>query len=142
MPEDIVRFKDFSLSPEPVTFRIAPDDFECYSEIPLDTLLELAEISATGGDRKAQFERLKDFFDGIMAPEMAAQFRARCKPSTKAEPNPHPIGMRHVIDILPWLMEVYGLRPTQQSSDSPDGSDDTSTSSTESSSDEESMSSL
>lgn len=140
MTEDIVRFKDFSLSPEPVTFRIAPDDFECYPEIPLDTLLELAAISVDSSDRQKQFERLKDFFDGIMPTEMAARFRARCKASTPEDPNPQPIGMRHVTAILPWLMEVYGLRPTQQSSESDDGSDPADTSLTESSSDEESMS--
>lgn len=141
MTEDIVRFKDFSLSPEPVTFRIAPDDFECYPEIPLDTLLELSALAADTGDRVAQFNKLKDFFDGIMPPEQAARLRARCKPSTKEEPNPQPIGLRHVINILPWLMEVYGLRPTQQSSESDTGSEAADISSTESSSDEESMSS-
>lgn len=137
---DIVRFKDFSLSPEPVTFRIAPDSFECYPEIPLDALLELSTLAAETSDRAKQFEQLKDFFDGIMPPEMAATFRARCKPSTKEEPNPQPIGMRHVMNILPWLMEVYGLRPTQPSSESDAGSDPADISLTESSSAEESIS--
>jgi len=137
---DIVRFKDFSLSPEPVTFRIAPDDFECYPEIPLDALVELSGLNLGGDDRKAQMDKLKDFFDGIMPPEQAAKLRTRMRVGTEDEPNPSPIGMRHITNILPWLMEVYGLRPTQPSSESEDGSEAADTSSTESSSDEASMS--
>lgn len=133
---DIVRFKDFSLSAEPVTFRIAPDDFECWPEIPLDSLIELSTLNMNGGDRKEQFDKLKDFFDGIMPPEQAARLRERCRPSTKEAPNPHPIGMRHIQNMLPWLMEVYGLRPTQPSDESEDGSPPADTSSTDTSSPE------
>ena len=128
---------DFSPSEEPVTFRVAPDDFECVSEIALDSLLELAEINTSSSDRKAQFERMKDFFDGIMFPDSAALFRRRMRKSTAEEPNPHPIGMQTVLKLLPWLMEVYGLRPTQQASESEDGSPPTAGSSTDSSLPEE-----
>ncbi len=134
--DDLVRFKDFSTSPEPVTFRIDPDTFECWPEIPLDSLVELATLNVSDGDRMAQFDRIKDFFDGIMTDESAAQFRKRCKRGTKEEPNPRPIGMRSVQDIIPWLMEVYGLRPTQPSDESDGGSPETDTSLTDSSSDE------
>jgi hypothetical protein len=131
MAEDIVRFKDFSFSAEPVTFRISPDTFECAPEIPLDSIVELSMLSVSDGDRKAQFERMKDFLDGILVYESAALFRQRCKPGTQEEPNPYPIGMRHVQALLPWFMEVYGLRPTQPSSESEDGSADVDTSLTD-----------
>ena len=128
----VVKFRDFSLSEEPITFRINPDTFECVPEIALDGLAELAGLASTGGeDRVKQLDKLKDFFDGVMTYESAALFRKRCKIPTEEEPNPHPIGMRHVKDIIPWLMEVYGLRPTQPSSESSDGSDDEDTSSTD-----------
>jgi hypothetical protein len=132
--EEIVRFKDFSTSPEPVTFRIDPDLFVCWPEIPLDSLVELATLNTGGDDRKAQFDRIKDFLDGIMEPESGAQFRARCKPSTKEEPNPRPIGMKTISQLIPWLTEVYGLRPTQESNESDGGSQETDTTSTDSSS--------
>lgn len=128
----VVKFKDFSLSEEPITFRIAPDMFECVPEIALDGLAELAGLASNSGDdRTMQLNKMKDFFDSIMTFDSAAKFRERCRVPTQAEPNPHPIGMRHIKDVIPWLMEVYGLRPTQPSSESSDGSDDEDTSSTD-----------
>lgn len=125
MADDIVRFRDFSLSPEPVTFRIEPDTFECVAEIPLDSLAEMANLASGSEDRGAQLRRIYDFFDGIMTPTSAAVFRERGQKG-----NPNPIGMRHITALLPWLMEVYGLRPTQPSDESSTGSDDDDTSST------------
>lgn len=127
---DSIRFRDFSTSPEPVTFRIAPDTFECWPEIPLDSLIELSTLS-TMTDRKAQMDAVKDLIDAVMSPEQAAVFRRRCRPGTKEEPNTSPIGVRHIQDLLPWLMEAYGLRPTPPSSESEDGSTETDISSTD-----------
>lgn len=128
---DVVKFKDFSLSPEPVVMRIAPDDFRCYPEIPLDVIMDVALMAAsqvTGPERMTQ---MRDLLEGIMEPESYAVFAARLKKGTPDAPNPNPIGMRHIRDILPWLMEVYGLRPTQESDSSADGSGDDDTSSTD-----------
>ncbi len=125
---DIVKFKDFSLSPEPISFKIDPDVFHCVPEIPLDALADMAGLatraeSATAGDT---LRKVYDLFDGILFTESAVLFRAR---GEKGSDNP--IGMRHVKDILPWLMEVYGLRPTQPSDESSDGSTDGDGSSTD-----------
>ncbi len=136
---EVVRFMDFSTSLEPVRFRIAPDDFEAVPEISLDTMAELAKMaqiqrSANGHvDFDDMRGRFYDLFDGILSPDSAALIRAR-----SAKGHPHPIGMITLITkVLPWLMEVYGLRPTQRSSESSDGSDTTSTSSTDGVSNEE-----
>ena len=126
----VVRHRDFTLSPEPITFDIAPDRFECVPEIPLDVLADLADAATqrADGDKLTtaqQMDKVKDLFDGVMQIDSAARFRARTRRGTREEPNPNPIGMRHIKDILPWLMEVYGLRPTRPSDESPDGSDET-----------------
>lgn len=132
MTEPIPRFKDFSGSPEPVVFRLAPDDFECLPEIPLDAMGLMATLggSLTEGDPKEQLGRVYDFFDMIMVPASAHLFRKRGKISTPEEPNPHPVGLRAITEILPWLMEQYGLRPTQPSDVSLTGSSPGDTSST------------
>ena len=125
MTESIVRFKNFEVSPEPVTFTIAPDTFECLPEVPLDVLVELSGLRSSPGetvDLKARMAQIHDFFDFIMESESAALFRKRTAIPTKEQPNPNPIGMKTVIAVLEWLMEVYGLRPTQPSSESEDGS--------------------
>lgn len=142
MPADdvVVRHRDFTLSPEPITFDIAPDTFECVPEIPLDVLADLAGAARSGhsseqASAESQLNRILDLFDGVMTYDSAAKFRARTKRGTKDEPNRNPIGMRHIKDILPWLMEVYGLRPTQPSDASSDGSEESSSTDTASSTD-------
>jgi hypothetical protein len=123
MTDPIVRFRDFSTSPEPVRFKVNDDIFECIAEIPLDGLAQMTQISAaTDGGPAAMLSKVYDFFDSIMTPDSAALFRDRGRVGTKEQPNPNPIGMRAVNDILPWLMEVYGLRPTQPSDESSGGS--------------------
>ena len=76
MSDGVVRFKDFTLSAEPIKFRIGSDIFECAPEIPLDSLVEMAQLTA-GDDRTAVIARFYDFFDGIMLPDSAAKFRRR-----------------------------------------------------------------
>jgi hypothetical protein len=128
---DVVRFKDFSLSPEPIVMRIAPDDFKCYPEIPLDVIMELAEAAASQVSGPERVKQMQDLLEGVMEPVDYATFSKRLKKGTPEQPNPFPIGMRHIREILPWLMEVYGLRPTQESDSSVDGSGDDDTSSTD-----------
>ena len=138
---DNVRFKDFTISADPIGFRIAPDNFPCYPEIPLDTLMEVAALSQqTDVSSLERFKQMMDVFVGIIEPHAYELFKRRCRPGTEKEPNPNPIGMRHIRDLLPWVMEVYGVRPTQESSDSADGSNDDDTSLTDGASPEASTS--
>lgn len=130
----IVRFKDFS-SPEDEeipSFRIAPDTFTCLPEIPLDVLIDMGEAAQSSSETgMARIRKMMEIFEGVLVPESYEIFARRLRRSTVAEPNPHPIGMKAVTNLLPWLMEVYGLRPTEESSSSPDGSDADDTSSTD-----------
>lgn len=129
LPESgIVRFKDFSPSPEPITFRFAPDDFECVSVIPLDGLVQLAAIGRQINENTGpeQMKIVYEFFDLICLPDSAAKLRERC-----AQGSANPIGLTLITDVLPWLMEQYGLRPTQPSDESSDGSTPDDTSSTD-----------
>lgn len=122
---DAARFKDFSLSPEPIIMKIAPDEFKCYPEIPLDVLMDVAEVATTSGTGVERMKQMMELFAGIMEPASYETFQRRCRRGTVESPNPHPIGMRHIKEMLPWAMEVYGLRPTQESSESSDGSEPT-----------------
>lgn len=140
MGDDNIRFKDFSGSPEPIIMRIAPDDFRCYPEIPLDVMMDVVKFAGEKVEGVGRVTQLMELLHGVIMSEDLDQFIARTKRGTKEKPNPHPIGMRHITAILPWIMEVYGLRPTQESSGSADGSDDTGISSTAPASDEASTS--
>jgi hypothetical protein len=137
---DVVKYKDFSLSPEPVIMRIAPDEFKCYPEIPLDVMMDIAEAASSEIVGMKRVEQMRELLEGIMEPESYALFSRRTRKGTIKEPNPNPIGMRHIREILPWIMEVYGLRPTQESDSSVDGSGDDDTNLTDGASPTESMS--
>lgn len=131
---EVVRFKDFSVSPEPIAFQMEDDTFHCLPDISLDLLMELADFATIGEQqgRGAQIEKMKEFFDGILDEDSAGRLRERTKKGAT-----QPIGKRLLVDVMPWLMEVYGLRPTQPSSESAAGSDDTDISSTAGASPEE-----
>lgn len=123
---DPIRFKDFSLSPEPVRFAIDGDTFACVPEIPLDALGDLAKLgSAASASPDEMMSKMHDLFDGLLLDESAALFRDRCASKV------NPIGMRHVMNIIPWLLEVYGMRPIEPSSESGSGSNDDADSSTD-----------
>ena len=42
---EVVRYRDFSVSPEPITFKMEEDEFRCLPDISLDLLMELAEFA-------------------------------------------------------------------------------------------------
>lgn len=132
MTEAIPRFKDFTVSEDPVTFRVAPDTFECVPEVSLDVLMEMADVAELKGDPKSQVAKMLDFFDGVMTGDSYERFAARTKRGAEK-----PIGMRHLVPILQWMMEVYGLRPTEPSTESAGGSEASDTSSTDTASSED-----
>lgn len=127
MTEVVTRFKDFTRSEEPVTFQIGPDLFTCVPEVPFDVLMDMAEIAGNmqGTSRTEMIAKTREFFSGVMEPESYELFDSRMKRGAKL-----PIGMKHFQEILAWMLEVYGLRPTRPSEPSADGSDDSEESST------------
>jgi hypothetical protein len=139
MSDTEVKFRDFSLSHDDVVprFMIAPDTFRCYPEIPLDVMMDVVQMTQQKVDGIERFKQMMDMLSGVIVAEDWDRFINRTKRATPENPNPSPIGIRHIKELLPWIMEVYGLRPTQESSESADGSDTGSTSSTEPASDTE-----
>lgn len=126
--QEVVRFRDFSVSSEPITFAMDGDEFHCAPDIALDMLIELADFATVSEEqgRGAQIEKMKEFFDAILNEDEAGRLRERMRKGAAK-----PVGKRLLVDVMPWLMEVYGLRPTQPSSESVDGSDDIGISSTD-----------
>lgn len=122
MSEDVVRFMDFSSSPEPVKFKVDDDVFEAYRVLSIPSLQEAVKVMKMIGDLKmddpnseetiAKMEKFIQIFDALLIEESAERFKAR------ALGKENPIGLKQIIGIISWLLEVYGFRPTQQSSDS------------------------
>ena len=119
----MIEIKDFSFSVEPKRFRINDDIFEAVPEMPLH-LMSMAARLTSQNIASQGVEIILELFDELLVPTAAARFRERVNDKIQ------PIGMRHINAILPWLMEVYGLRPTEPSADSSSTPDGTGMSST------------
>lgn len=104
----------FVYSPEPKRFYVAPDTFEAAPDFPIAAFDYVGSL--TGVNVQQMSERLNvllDFFDVILLDESAARFRERVERDKK-----HAIGIKLMMDIITWLLEEYGLRPTEPSSPS------------------------
>lgn len=119
----VVEIKDFNFDPKPKLFRLYKNDpvtFKLMPTLPAGTIAEAAKLVNVGQNmRTTGVAPIADFFDKIMLPDSAAEFRNRL-----LEPSTYPIGVEMLQPIMMWVLEVYGLRPTQPSSDSSTGSTD------------------
>ena len=103
----MVEIADFSEDLTPKQFRINEDVFLCAPTLPLGTLTDVANFKIdTEQIKEHGLEPILSFFDKVFYDESALRFRERVDSKTE------PIGLTHVMKIIPWLLEVYGLRPT------------------------------
>ena len=104
--------KDFTRKRSPVTFRIDGDLFEAAAALPGETLVQFAKrFSDVGGT--ADTDRLDVILDAlsmVLLPESAARFTKRFSDLE------NPIELEQASEVVVWLLERYGLRPTQPSS--------------------------
>lgn len=121
--------KDFSFGTEPKKFRVNDDLFEARPEMPLTLMGRASQLMGTA--LREDPEKILTFFDELLLPESALLFRDGVLEKKT-------IGVRHIVAILPWLLEEYGLRPPTPSENSSTGSDGTGTTSTDGAPSEES----
>lgn len=116
---EIVKIMDFAAGETAPDFWVGDDHFDCVPDIPLGMMQQLANlrdiqkiVTETGN-----LVGLLKIFDELLTPESATLFRV-CVEEKKT------IGIRRIMKILPWMMEQFGLHPTQPSSPSSPGSND------------------
>lgn len=110
--------KDFSRPRERVAFTIDGDTFEAAPAIPAEILAEFATRYEDAGEAegaKAQYQMLVTVLDLVLVPDSCALLQARMRDRER------PVDLDQLNDIVIWLMEQYGLRPTQPSPSSSDG---------------------
>jgi len=130
--------KDFSIPDKPKPFRIGPlpdDVFEAPPILAPVTLVNLPNLLRSLGSLGAitdeqgaaqVMEGVKDVFRELLTTESGERFAARL------DSKDRPVDLlRQVIPIVQWMMEAYGLRPTQVSSSSPESSEADGTPSTD-----------
>jgi hypothetical protein len=117
--------RDFTKPREIHRFKIDNDIFECSNTIPVNLQRKLMHsqvgLRPTGAGEtmdlaavEAQMDVVVEILDAIMMPASATRFAERM--GSKLEP----ITTDQLGEVLTYLMEVFGERPTQQSSGSAD----------------------
>lgn len=101
-----------------VKFRIDDDVFVGVPGVPGLALLRFGTLfdGMTESQFAADPKALNEMMKLVLTDESAELFLARMDSREK------PISLGQMMDVLPWLMEKYGMRPTEPSSDSQPGS--------------------
>lgn len=112
---DNVQIKDFSKKRKVVQFQLDGELYVCYPALAIPTLQEVTKISADFSVDTA-IEALSAFFHLVMPAEAAGRL------SAKLSNKESPLEIDQAADIMQWLVEEYGMRPTKSSSESSTGS--------------------
>jgi hypothetical protein len=111
--------RDFSRPRKRLNFTIDGDEFEAASVLPGDVFAEFVTLYNSTGDTETyqqQHDMLKQALVLALLPESWQRF------STRLQDKARPIDDDQMSDVVLWLLEEYGMRPTQPSPDSSDGS--------------------
>lgn len=109
--------KDFSRKRARLVFRIDDDLFEAATALPGNVLAQFAtrfsNIESIPLDQ--QLKVFADALGMVLLPESNGRFQKRL------DDLENPIELEQASDVIQWLLEAYGLRPTEPSSDSSTG---------------------
>lgn len=115
----MTEIKDFSKARKRLQFRIDDDVFEATPAIPAEVMIQFAERFTSADPSimtpKQQVGIFREMLEIVLLPDSMAVMRKRM-----ADPR-SPVDMGQLDEIITWLFEEYGLRPTQESSSSSDG---------------------
>lgn len=109
--------RDFTRKRKRLTFRIDDDVFEAATALPGKTLAAFA-VRFADIEKVPVAQQLDVFADAlgmVLLPESNARFQKRLDDLN------NPIELEQASDVVTWLMEEYGHRPTQPSSPSSTG---------------------
>lgn len=124
--------RDFTHAVKLIRFKIAPDVFQCAPGLPVLSLIEFASLAEKLENAPTdEYASMFDILFGIVLTEDSFdRFRARLgfkknpdDPDEVDLSKKYPIDFEHLNDLIPWILEKYGMRPTEPSSDSSTGSE-------------------
>jgi hypothetical protein len=110
--------KDFTKKRKDISFREGDDIFHAARGVPAEVLLDFAtEFSSmdTSATIDQQLKAFRSMLEVVLLPDSLKRFNERMRD------RDNPIEIDQVEDIVTWLMEQYGLRPTEPSLVSPSG---------------------
>jgi hypothetical protein len=111
--------KDFSKVRKPLQFRIDDDVFDASPAIPAQVLIDFTEqitdADPTKMSPKQQVSLLAGMLEIVLMPKSLRRFKERMADIE------NPVELSQINDVVEWLFEEYGLRPTTESSSSSNG---------------------
>lgn len=112
---------DFSAQTKTVQFRIDNDVFTGVRDMMADSAFEFSAYATKLSDDDVSIDERKNvmrsMIRALLMPNSAELFIDRL-----SDPA-NPIGLMKCMDVIHWLFEQYGLRPTEPDSDSSSGPD-------------------
>lgn len=111
--------RDFTKQRKRLDFTIDDDTFEAAAALPGDVFAEFVTLYNSTGDTETyqqQHDMLKQALNLALLPESWQRFSDRLQDKSR------PIDDDQMSDVVLWLLEEYGMRPTQPSPNSSDGS--------------------
>jgi hypothetical protein len=114
----MTEIRDFSKKRRDISFRVDDDVFHAARGVPAEVLLDFAAEFAgmdTSATVDVQLKAFRSMLEVVLLPESLERFNGRMRDRA------NPIEIDQVEEIVTWLMEQYGLRPTGPSSSSPAG---------------------
>lgn len=114
----MTEMRDFSKKRRDISFRVDDDVFHASRGVPAEVLLEFAGEFSEMDETAPVGQQLKAFrsmLEVVLVPKSLERFNERMRD------RENPIEIDQVGDIVTWLMEEYGLRPTEAPSPSPGG---------------------
>lgn len=114
----MTEIRDFTKKRDDIMFRVDDDIFYAARGVPAEVLMDFATQFSGMSLETPVDEQLKAFrgvFELVLLPESLMRFNARMRD------RENPIEIDQVEQIITWLMEKYGLRPTELPSNSPSG---------------------
>lgn len=112
---DSVQMRDFTKKRKAVQFKLDDDVYRCYPGLAPDNLQTLVQF-ADDVTMENALSKLDGFFELVMNEDNATRIKAKLR--NKEEP----LEIAEATEIMLWILEAYGLRPTQSSPDSSTGS--------------------
>lgn len=115
----MTEIRDFSKRRRSIRFRIDDDVFTAVSAIPAEEMIVFAEQITTADPSqmspREQVGLLRKTLENMLEPESLLRFHERMRDKL------NPIDMEQLNDVVEWLFEEYGLRPTNGSGSSLNG---------------------
>lgn len=118
--DDDVEIKDFTLKQKRIKFKIDNDIFEATRVVGLPLMQDLVKVTRGMGKMSdsGDFSAIPAIFNELLLPASAQRFSERLQAK-----GDDAIDVRQqLLPVLQYLLEKFGLRPTQLSSESSPGS--------------------